>query len=141
MGVRVTVTTENYHDYHALYCQATTRDIPYSMVFHYRWALWASKGYSKDDLLVVIAFIKRRIKEKRRQPESLRLHNLLDPERFIDDLLDARQEVRKPAPSARQEALRSIGRTEPQPERTVTPAQVLAANEGLRKLLELRDSL
>lgn len=132
---------ENFEPLHSCYCQATTRHIPYNVSFHYRWALWASKGWSRDDLLVVIAFIKRKIKDKRRQPESLRLYNLLDPDRFAEDLCDSRQEARKSQPTPRSEALRTIGRTEPEPERVRTPAQVLAGNEGLRKLLELRDSL
>ena len=106
----------------------------------FRWEVWCSKGWTEADLCLVVAFINRRIKAQRRWPESLRLHNLIDPARFADDLQDAKGEARIPPVTFKDRVMEGRPKQERR-ENVRTPAQVLAAAEAFRKFREYAKTL
>lgn len=135
------MTTENYASLHRAYQNATGRQVELTMPDHFRWHEFHSRGWTEADLRLVVAFIQRRIRDKRRYPESLRLHNLIDPARFADDLLDAKAEQRQPRPTPRQAVLRAVGRQEPEPDRCVSAGQALERTKLAERLRQWRESL
>ncbi len=137
------MTIEDHSALHSVWMQATHRDIAMSITDHHRWNYWVAKGWTEADLRLVIAFINRRIKAGRRFPESLRLYNLIDVDRFEQDLQDARAEARQYAarPRPRQNMLSSVGRPEPIKDNAQSAGQVIRDNEALKALLKFRDSL
>jgi len=92
------------------------------------WLIWVQQGFTEADLTLVIRYLKEMIRKDRRRPESLKFSNLVESwDRFEEDLSLARgwSRNRPPAKSARQDALRAIGRSEPEPDRVKTAGQAL----------------
>ncbi len=117
---------EDHSQIHRRYCALTNRDMVLDTGVHFRWNLWKSKGWTEADLALVVAFIKGRMRTGRRFVESLRLNNLIDPDRFSEDLCDARAEQRVHKPTFRDRVME--GRPKQGVKETVrTPAQILAA--------------
>jgi len=123
----MTDSTPKYALLHSAFNRLTKRCMVMTSADLFRWETWCSHGWTEADLSLVVAFINRRIKAKRRWPESLRLHNLIDTDRFALDLQDARGESRRPVETPRARALASIGRTEPQKDTVRTAGEILAA--------------
>lgn len=98
---------------HAAYVRLTGRPLPLEMSMIFRWEVWSAKGWTEDDLETVIRYIQRLIKDGRRFPESLRLYNLLDPDKFVEDLAEvrARSRIKREDPG-RASVLRATGRPE-----------------------------
>lgn len=133
--------TALYASLHASFNRLTNRCMIMTSGDLFRWELWTSHGWTEADLALVVNFINRRIKSKRRWPESLRLHNLIDPARFADDIQDARGEARQPKPTPRQSILATTHRPEPDRDRAMSAGAVMRGNQELAKLLALRDRL
>jgi hypothetical protein len=55
-------------------------------------------GYSLQDLRTVITYLQREIRTQRRNVGALKLSNLLQPDRFEEDLQISRVRLRLPAP-------------------------------------------
>jgi len=129
---------------HQLYCSLTDRGVPWSMALLYRWELWDSHGWTAEDLQLVIHHIKVLIKQDRRRPGSFRMNNLLDPERFGEDLAEAKA-IFRPRPRVnpgKAQVLRATGRRSDPPEITArSAAQILACEQAFKKFQELRKSL
>lgn len=136
--------TEDNKSIHQVYCNITNRDLAMSMPMHFMWNDWKAKGWTQDDLELVVRHIKSLIQINRRRPESLRFYNLIqNHDSFAMDLADARALARSPRlDKAKLSVLRATGREPEQNENsTRTAAQVLAANKALSELLKLRDNL
>lgn len=88
---------ERLRQLHALYCSLTMREIPLEWKHRLAWEHWMVRGWKEEDLVLVVGFIKRQVARDKRREESFRLHNLIDPARFADDLVDARAESHKKA--------------------------------------------
>jgi hypothetical protein len=56
-------------------------------------------GYSLQDLRTVILYLQREIRAQRRNVGALKLSNLLQPDRFEEDLQISRVRLRPPPPS------------------------------------------
>ena len=56
-------------------------------------------GYSLQDLRAVILYLQREIRAQRRNVGALKLSNLLQPDRFEEDLQISRVRLRPPPPS------------------------------------------
>ncbi len=132
---------------HTLYCQLTQRELEPSMAMLFLWRDWKAKGWDQGDLFLVINHVKQLINAGRRFPESLRLYNLLDQERFAMDLSEARALARIPkVDKGKESVLRATGmsssdKIEPQLDNVKTPASILKGEKGLKALLKLRDQL
>ena len=111
---------------HQHYCAITGLEIPYTMQRHYQWEKWLISGFTARDLSMAVRYIMRRIRERRREKESLLFRNLIgNPENFGEDLAMARHEQRGPTVTERERILNATGRLLPEDRPAVTPKQVI----------------
>jgi hypothetical protein len=124
---------------HAEYQRVTGMALPYRHNYEYSWGLWLSEGWGKKELALVVAHIKKRMKQKRRYPESLKFPNLIgNRDRFAEDLAEATAENRAPRiDHERKFVLEATGRSaEPEQPKAMTPAQVMEQSKKLAALLK-----
>lgn len=80
---------------HSVYGDLTGIKMPLRFEFIFMWERWVFEGFTEDDLRVCVAYIKRRIKEGKRQRESLMMRNLIaNVSNFEEDNGMARAELR-----------------------------------------------
>ena len=83
---------------HQLYCQLTGQSLRLGFDRERQWHEWLRTGFTLADLRRVVAYLQREIREGRRNIGALKLSNLLQPDRFEEDLNIRR--VRLEPPSA-----------------------------------------
>jgi hypothetical protein len=88
---------------HQLYCQWTGQRLRLGFDRERMWYELLHQGYSLADLRRVIHYLQREIRAGRRNVGALKLSNLLQPDRFEEDLQISRVRLRphpppKPAP-------------------------------------------
>jgi hypothetical protein len=71
---------------HQLYCQLTGQSLRLGFDRERQWYEWLRAGFTPQDLRRVIAYLQRQIREGRRNVGALKLSNLLQPDRFEEDL-------------------------------------------------------
>jgi hypothetical protein len=71
---------------HQLYCQLTGQSLHLGFDRERQWYEWLRAGFTPEDLRRVIAYLQREIREGRRNVGALKLSNLLQPDRFEEDL-------------------------------------------------------
>ncbi len=71
---------------HQLYCQLTGQSLRLGFDRERQWYEWLRAGFTCQDLRRVIAYLQREIREGRRNVGALKLSNLLQPDRFEEDL-------------------------------------------------------
>jgi hypothetical protein len=87
---------------HALYCQLTGQTLRLGFDRERMWLDLLRAGFSLEDLRVVITYLQREIRAQRRNVGALKLCNLLQLDRFEEDLQISRVRLRPPAlPSPR----------------------------------------
>src|SRR5690606_31357661 len=84
---------------HALYTELTGQTLPLHLERQRQWGLILARGYRIDDVRTLIGYLQREIRAGRRNPGALKLSNLLQLERFEEDLALARLRLRPPPPS------------------------------------------
>src|SRR5207249_10354807 len=84
---------------HQLYCQLTGQDLRLAFDRERMWYELLRLGYSLEDLRTVITYLQREIRAQRRNVGALKLSNLLQPDRFEEDLQISRVRLRPPPPS------------------------------------------
>ena len=103
-------------DLHALYIRLTGLDIRLDMARERDWFEWQRRGFTPDDLQLVIRHLQRGIREGKRNPGALKFSNLITmADRFEEDLAEARAAQRARRATAAQRTdrasvLRSTGR-------------------------------
>lgn len=92
---------------HRLYEQLTAQHLPLHLERQRQWAWVLSRGYCLDDVRRLILYLQREIRAGRRYVGALKLSNLLQPDRFEEDLALSRVRLRphdpptpNPAPPA-----------------------------------------
>src|SRR5512146_2443843 len=86
---------------HQLYCQLTGQSLRLGFDRERQWYEWLRAGFSLQDLRRVVAYLQREIREGRRNVGALKLSNLLQPDRFEEDLNIRRVRLEPlPAPPA-----------------------------------------
>ncbi|MCE5278877.1 MAG: hypothetical protein LLG03_12715 [Planctomycetaceae bacterium] len=132
---------------HALYVTLTGMDIRLDPSREYDWFQWTQAGFTADDLQLLVAEIKRGIRDQTRRPAALKFRNLIgDLQRFEEDLAEARARARafRPDP-ARASVLRSTGRpaadASPAPAPARTAEQILADNKAFEQFRSLKNKL
>lgn len=83
---------------HALYGQLTGQGVSLRFDRQRMWYEWLRCGFSLEDLRRVIVYLQREIRQGRRNVGALKLSNLLQPDRFEEDLAISRVCLRAPAP-------------------------------------------
>jgi hypothetical protein len=84
---------------HQLYCQLTGQNLRLAFDRERMWYELLRTGYGLEDLKTVIAYLQREIRAGRRNVGALKLSNLLQPDRFEEDLQIRRVRLRPPPPS------------------------------------------
>lgn len=119
---------------HALYAELTGQRLPLHLERQRQWALILAQGYGLDDLRQLILYLQREIRAGRRYVGALKLSNLLQLERFEEDLALSRVQLRPPSPRP------SPPPSPPSP--PLDPAQDAAARQrALEILRRFRQSL
>src|SRR6266699_526301 len=83
---------------HQLYCQLTGQSLRLAFHRERMWYEFLRTGYSLQDLRTVITYLQREIRAQHRNVGALKLSNLLQPDRFEEDLQISRVRLR-PAPA------------------------------------------
>lgn len=83
---------------HHLYCQLTGQSLRLAFDRERMWYELLRLGYSLQDLRTVIAYLQREIRAQRRNIGALKLSNLLQPDRFEEDLQISRVRLRVTSP-------------------------------------------
>jgi hypothetical protein len=100
---------------HQLYCQLTGQQVRLDMLRERQWFELLRQGFNLEQVRRVIGYLQREIREGRRNVGALKLSNLLQPDRFEEDLniRTVRLEppprsapAKTPLPVAQQEKLR-----------------------------------
>lgn len=84
---------------HQLYCQLTGQSVRLAFDRERMWYELLRLGYSFQDLRTVITYLQREIRAARRNVGALKLSNLLQPDRFEEDLQISRVRLRAPSPA------------------------------------------
>ena len=72
---------------HDWYGQAMGTKFPLRQDSERYWFDWIAAGYNGKQLRKVMSWLRREISAGRRNPGSLKLRNLLNPESFAEDLV------------------------------------------------------
>ncbi len=83
---------------HQLYCQLTGQSLRLGFDRERMWYELLRTGYSLQDLRTVITYLQREIRAQRRNVGALKLSNLLQPDRFEEDLQISRVRLRVAPP-------------------------------------------
>ncbi len=119
---------------HALYTELTGQRLPLHLERQRQWALILAQGYTLEDLRRLILYLQREIRAGRRYVGALKLSNLLQLDRFEEDLALTRLLLRPTSPPPSQ--------PEPQPASSTDPAAEQAARQrALEILRQFRRSL
>jgi len=84
---------------HALYCRLTGQCVVLRMDRLLLWDQLFQAGFTETDLQKVIRYLQREIREGRRNVGALKLSNLLQLDRFEEDLNISRVQLYAPKPS------------------------------------------
>ena len=83
---------------HQLYCQLTGQSVRLGFDRERMWYELLRLGYSLQELRTVITYLQREIRAQRRNVGALKLSNLLQPDRFEEDLNISRLRLTPEAP-------------------------------------------
>jgi hypothetical protein len=81
-----TVDTRQILQAHQLYCQLTGQNLRLDFVRERQWYELLHQGFTVEEVRRVIVYLQREIREGRRNVGALKLSNLLQPDRFEEDL-------------------------------------------------------
>lgn len=82
---------------HALYCQLTGQTLSLGFDRERMWFELLKQGYQPEQLRRVILYLQREIRAQRRNVGALKLSNLLQPDRFEEDLNISRVRLNTPS--------------------------------------------
>lgn len=117
---------------HALYSEMTGQSLPLHLERQRQWALILAQGYGLEDLRRLILYLQREIRAGRRYVGALKLSNLLQLDRFEEDLALSALRLRPPTPLP----------SPPLPPPTLDPVEDTAARQrALEILSQFRRSL
>ena len=115
---------------HQRYCQLTGQSLRLGFDRERQWFEWLRAGFTPEDLRRVIAYLQREIREGRRNVGALKLSNLLQPDRFEEDLHIRRVRL-EPLPRPCPQAPNPLAEHEREMRRL----------QGLQQIRQLKESL
>lgn len=86
MNTKPAITEALITQAHQLYCQLTAQTVRLGFDRERQWYELLRAGFTLTDLRRVITYLQREIREGRRNVGALKLSNLLQPDRFEEDL-------------------------------------------------------
>ena len=90
---------ERIQQAHALYCQLTGQRVSLRFERERLWFELFRAGFTEADLQIVVRYLQREIRHGRRNVGALKLSNLLQLDRFEEDLNISRVALSPPKPS------------------------------------------
>lgn len=118
---------------HQLYCQLTGQTLRLGLDRERQWYEWLRAGFTSDDLRRVITYLQREIREGRRNVGALKLSNLLQLDRFEEDLNIRRIRLQPPPRPAPQT---------PRPPTHLPEAKIQRRRQAfLQQLRQIKDQL
>ena len=84
---------------HELYCQLTGQQLTLRFDRERLWFEFLRAGFSAADLKIVVAYLQKEIRASRRNVGALKLSNLLQLDRFEEDLNISKVRLRTAPPS------------------------------------------
>jgi hypothetical protein len=118
---------------HQLYCRLTRQTLSLGFDRERLWFEFLRAGFTAQDLTGVVGYLQREIRHPRRSVGALKLSNLLQLDRFEEDLNISRVRLHPPAPAPAASPLLPP---------TSSPAQQQEGRErALKQLRELRAKL
>lgn len=109
----------------------------YTMSQHFRFEQWLARGFTKDDLALVIRYMRYRIRMGKREKESLLLRNLIsNPDEFSENLSMAKSWSRAPkGHTDKSSVLKATGRAEQVLAPTAVSAKAVLERPKLAEML------
>lgn len=95
----VSVNSQQILQAHQLYCQLTGQKLRLDFARERQWYELLHQGFTLEELRRLIAYLQREIRQGRRNVGALKLSNLLQPDRFEEDLNILRVRLQAPPPS------------------------------------------
>jgi hypothetical protein len=119
---------------HELYCQMTGQCLRLGFDRERAWYEWLRAGFTAEDLRRVIAYLQREVREGRRNVGALKLSNLLQPDRFEEDLNIRRVRLQPlPRPPAHAPTPPQLSESELERRRLRALQQIHQIKESLRQ--------
>ena len=126
------VGPEQIVEAHQCYCHLTGQSLRLGFDRERQWYEWLRAGFTLQDLRRVIGYLQREIREGRRNVGALKLSNLLQADRFEEDLNIRRVRLQPlPRPPV-QEAPAPLSESERQAKRLQCLQQLRQIKEALR---------
>lgn len=119
---------ERIQQAHALYCQLTGQRVSLGFDRERLWYELFRAGFNEADLQRVIRYLQREIREGRRNVGALKLSNLLQIDRFEEDLNISRVQLYAPKPA----------KPAPPPEPSSSQQEEAARQRALQMLARFR---
>jgi hypothetical protein len=89
---------QSVRELHELYCQWTAQTLSLRFDRERLWYEFLRAGFNAEDLKRVINYLQKEIRSQRRNIGALKLSNLLQLDRFEEDLNISRVRLKPPAP-------------------------------------------
>ena len=112
---------------HALYCQLTAQRVSLRFDRERLWYELFQAGFTEADVQRVIRYLQREIREARRNVGALKLSNLLQIDRFEEDLNISRVALYAPKPT--------LPVARPEPSSRTSPEDKEAARQSALQML------
>ena len=138
MNPSLTAAQIQIHAAHQLYGELTGQHLSLRFDRERQWFELLRAGFTLEDVRQVILYLQREIRHQRRNVGALKLSNLLQPDRFEEDLNIARVCLRPPSPSPEPippPAQRSLSAQEAEARRQCCLQQIRQLKERLRRTL------
>ena len=119
-------------DLHRLYGQLTGQNLTLRFDRQRSWYEFLQAGFSAQHLTQVIAYLQKEIRHHRRNVGALKLSNLLQPDRFEEDLNISCVRLQPPRPSSAPSTL---------PTACPPEEQVRGRQRAVQRLRQLKDDL
>ena len=116
---------------HQLYCQLTGQTLRLRFDRERLWFDFLQAGFNQTDLKRVLSYLQTEIRAARRNVGALKLSNLLQLDRFEEDLHISRVRL-TPRPAR----VTLPAKTSPEPETILPPDQILQQLRALRQTLQ-----
>ena len=125
------ITEEQIAAAHQLYCQLTAQTLRLGFERQRQWYEWLRAGFTLQDLRRVIGYLQREIREGRRNVGALKFSNLLQLDRFEEDL-NIRRVRLEPLPRPQPAAAAPLSESEREQRRLRGLAQIQQIKQSLR---------
>jgi hypothetical protein len=125
---------ERIQQVHALYCHLTAQRVSLRFDRERLWYELFEAGFSEADVQRVIRYLQREIRESRRNVGALKLSNLLQLDRFEEDLNISRVALHAPK-ATKPAACLSADTAQPEPSSPTSPEDKEAARQRALEIL------